>query len=107
MALHPNHPTVTNLRKLLRDLNESPTAGTITNIVDDFVARGGEFGGEDRELYEKMLANPNDKELEAATVDRVREILKALLAATGNPVGGRRRGTKKRKSLKKRSTRKR
>ncbi len=79
------------------------------NIVDTYEAGGGVLAEEDRELYEKMLANPDDKETERETVDRVRLILQEVM---NHLVGqGRRRNrrktTKKRKALRKRTTRRR
>ena len=79
------------------------------NIVDTYEAGGGVLAEEDRELYEKMLANPDDKDIERETVDRVRLILRGVM---DHLVGqGRRRNrrktTKKRKALRKRTTRRR
>ncbi len=79
------------------------------NIVDTYEAGGGVLADEDRELYEKMLANPDDKDTERETVDRVRLILQEVM---NHLVGqGRRRNrrktTKKPKALRKRTTRRR
>jgi hypothetical protein len=79
------------------------------NIVDTYEAGGGVLAEEDRELYEKMIANPDDKDIERETVDRVRLILRQVM---DHLVGqGRRRNrrktTKKRKALRKRTTRRR
>lgn len=109
MALHPNDPRMTTLRGMLHNLNEEPTRGTVMNIVDSFEAGGGELSEEDRELYEKMIANPDDKETEREVVDRVRDMLRAvmdLLVGQGRR-RNRRKTTKKRKALRKRSTRRR
>jgi hypothetical protein len=110
MAFHPNDPAITNIRGLLHELEASPTRGTVINIVDKVEAGGVELLAEDRELYEKMLANPDDKNIETDTVNRVREVLEGMMAALlaeGGRRRNRRKTTKKRKSLRKRTTRRR
>jgi hypothetical protein len=110
MAVHPNDPIVTNIRGLLHDLEVSPSRGTVINIVDKFEAGGGELPLEEMELYQKMIDNPDDKNIEIETVNRVRGVLEGILAAIlaeGGRRRSRRRATKKRKALTKRSTRKR
>jgi len=87
------------------------------NIVSDVEGEGVELIPEDRALYDKMVANPDDKNIQTETVDRVREVLEELLAIAiargdaqeqgGRRRRNRRRTTKKRKALKKRTTRRR
>ncbi len=85
------------------------------NIVSDVEGEGVELLPEDKALYDEMVANPDDKNIEEKVVKRVREVLEGLLAnaiARGEEQGGRRRRnrrrtTKKRKALRKRSTRRR
>jgi len=87
------------------------------NIVSDVEGEGVELIPEDRALYDKMVANPDDKNIQTETVDRVREVLEELLAIAiargdaqeqgGRRRRNRRRKTNKRKALKKRTTRRR
>jgi hypothetical protein len=92
------------IQKLYNDLVESPTTGVVHNIYSDLTANNVAIQPELVRMHNDAMASPDDRVKESRTVAAFKTFLRQQGA---RPNGGRRKGTKKRKSLRKRTTRRR